>query len=85
MNVKHGPMTKKDDVKLAPLQGLARAVYSLTHGAEPYLRSFQLCSYSRTSQHFMQPGGSSPHSHKPSTGPYRAGYTGVIRKYNTKS
>jgi hypothetical protein len=30
---------------------------SLTHGAEPFLRSFQLCSYSRTSQHFMEPGG----------------------------
>jgi hypothetical protein len=28
---------------------------SLTHGAEPFLRSCQLCSYSRTSQHFMKP------------------------------
>jgi hypothetical protein len=27
---------------------------SLTHGAEPFLRSCQLCSYSRTSQHFME-------------------------------
>jgi hypothetical protein len=43
--------------------------HSLTHGAES-LRSCQLCSYSRTSQHFMEPGGSSPPSHKPSTGPY---------------
>jgi hypothetical protein len=40
--------------------------HSLTHAAEPFLRSCQLCSYSRTSQHFMEPGGSS----KPSTGPY---------------
>jgi hypothetical protein len=38
----------------------------LTHGAEPFLRSCQLCSYSRTSQHFTEPGGSWP----PSTGPY---------------
>jgi hypothetical protein len=44
--------------------------HSLTHGAEPFSRSCQLCSYSRTSQHFMEPGGSSPRSHKPSTGPY---------------
>jgi hypothetical protein len=27
--------------------------HTLTHGAEPFLRSCQLCSYSRTSQHFM--------------------------------
>jgi hypothetical protein len=44
--------------------------HSLTHGAEPFLRSCQLCSCSRTSQHFMEPGGSSPRSHKTSTGPY---------------
>jgi hypothetical protein len=30
---------------------------TLTHGAEPFLRSRQLCSYSRTSQHFMEPEG----------------------------
>jgi hypothetical protein len=30
----------------------------ITHGAEPLLRSCQLCSYSRTSQHFMKPKGS---------------------------
>jgi hypothetical protein len=34
--------------------------HSLTHGAAPYLRSRQLCSYSRISQHFMEPGGSLP-------------------------
>jgi hypothetical protein len=32
----------------------------LTYGAEPFLRSCQLCSYSRTSQHFKEPEGSSP-------------------------
>jgi hypothetical protein len=32
----------------------------ITHGAEPFLRSRQLCSYSRTSQHFMDPEGSLP-------------------------
>jgi hypothetical protein len=30
------------------------------HGAEPLLRSRQLCRYSRTSQHFMEPEGSLP-------------------------
>jgi hypothetical protein len=28
-----------------------------THRAEPFLRSRQLCSYSRTSKHFMEPDG----------------------------
>jgi hypothetical protein len=40
--------------------------HSLTRGAE---RSRQLCSYSRTSQHFMEPEDSSPCSQEPSTGP----------------
>jgi hypothetical protein len=44
--------------------------HSLTHGAEPFLRSRQLCSCSRTSQHFMDPGGSLPCSQEPFTGPY---------------
>jgi hypothetical protein len=35
-------------------------IYLLTQGAEPFFRSHQLCSHSRTSQHFMEP----------STGPY---------------
>jgi hypothetical protein len=41
----------------------------LTHGAEPFLTSRQLCSYSRTFQHFMEPEGSVPCSQEPSTGP----------------
>jgi hypothetical protein len=44
--------------------------HRLTHGVEPFLRSCQLCSYSRTSQHFMEPEGSLPCSQEPSTGPY---------------
>jgi hypothetical protein len=44
--------------------------HSLTHGAEPFLRRCQLCSYSRTSQHFMEHGVSLPCSQEPSTGPY---------------
>jgi hypothetical protein len=35
--------------------------YLLTYGAEPYLRRRQLCSHSRTSQHFMEPEGSIPY------------------------
>jgi hypothetical protein len=46
------------------------SVDSLTHGAEPFLRSCQLCSYSRTFQHFMKPEGSLPCSQEPSTCPY---------------
>jgi hypothetical protein len=38
----------------------------LTYGAEPFLRSCQLCSHSRTSQHFIEPEGSSPCSQEPS-------------------
>jgi hypothetical protein len=34
--------------------------HSLTHGAEPFLRSCQLCSHSRNSQRFMEPEGSLP-------------------------
>jgi hypothetical protein len=45
-------------------------IYLLTYGAEPFLRSCQLCSHSRTSQHFMEPEGSLPCSQEPSTGPY---------------
>jgi hypothetical protein len=44
--------------------------HSLTHGAEPFSRSCQLCSYPRTSQHFMEPISSLPCSQEPFTGPY---------------
>jgi hypothetical protein len=44
--------------------------HSLNHGAEPFLRSCQLCIYSRTSQRFRETEGSLPPSQEPSTGPY---------------
>jgi hypothetical protein len=44
--------------------------HSLTHGAEPFLRSCELCSHSRTSQPFMEPEGSLPCPQEPSTVPY---------------
>jgi hypothetical protein len=47
-----------------------KSYHSLTHGAEPLLRSCQLCSHSRNSQHFMEPKGSLPCSQEPSAGPY---------------
>jgi hypothetical protein len=42
----------------------------ITHGAEPFLRSRQLCSHPRTFQRFKEPEGSIPCSQEPSTGPY---------------
>jgi hypothetical protein len=44
--------------------------HTLTHEAEPFLRSFQLCSYSRTSQQFIELEVSMQCSQEPSTGPY---------------
>jgi hypothetical protein len=44
---------------------------SLTRGAEPFLRSCQLCNYSRTYQNFMEPEVLLPCSQDPSTGPYQ--------------
>jgi hypothetical protein len=41
----------------------------ITHGAEPFLRSRQLCSYYRTFLQFMELGGSLPCSEERSTGP----------------
>jgi hypothetical protein len=42
----------------------------LTNGVEPFLRSRQMCSHSRTSQRFMEPEGSLLCSQEPSTDPY---------------
>jgi hypothetical protein len=47
-----------------------KSTLSLTHGAEPFMRSRQLCSHSRNSQHFMEPEGSLACSEEPSIGPY---------------
>jgi hypothetical protein len=44
-----------------------KMLHLLTHGAELFLRSRQLCSHSRTSQHFMEPEVSIPCSKGPST------------------
>jgi hypothetical protein len=40
--------------------------YLLAYGAEPFLRSRQLCSPSRTSEHFMEPEVSIAYSQEPS-------------------
>jgi hypothetical protein len=48
----------------------AFTTHSLTYGAESFLRSRKIFSYSWTSQHFMEPEGSLPCSQEPSTDPY---------------
>jgi hypothetical protein len=53
---------------------LTLLTYLLTYGAEPFLRSRQLCSPSWTSQHFMEPEGSIPCSQEPCNGPYPEPY-----------
>jgi hypothetical protein len=47
-----------------------QVTHSLTHGAEHFLRMRQVCSHSRTSQHFMEPEGLLPSSQEPSIGSY---------------
>jgi hypothetical protein len=49
---------------------IVESTYSLTHGAQPFLRSRQFCNHSRNSQHFMEPKGSLTCSQGLSTGPY---------------
>jgi hypothetical protein len=62
--------------------------YLLIYGAEPFLRSCQLCSPSGNTQHFMEPEGSIPCSQEPSTGPYPEPYQSnplhSIRSYLSK-
>jgi hypothetical protein len=45
-------------------------ILQITLRAEPFFRSRQLSSYSRTSQHFMEPEGTLLCSQEPSTDPY---------------
>jgi hypothetical protein len=42
---------------------------NLLHGTEPFLRSYQLRSYSIISQHFIEPRFALPCSQEPSTNP----------------
>jgi hypothetical protein len=52
----------------------SRLTCLLTHGVEPFLRSRQLYSNSRTSQDLMEPECSISCSQEPSTGPYPEPY-----------
>jgi hypothetical protein len=45
-------------------------VINQLHEPEPFLRSRQVCSYSRISQYFMEHEGLLPCSQEPSTSPY---------------
>jgi hypothetical protein len=54
-----------------PITGRKTNTYnSPTHGADRFLRRWELFSYSRTSQQFMEPEYLLPCSQEPSTGPY---------------
>jgi hypothetical protein len=50
------------DLKLCNSRQVSEETYLLTYGAEPFLRSRELCSPSTTSQHFMEPEGTIPSS-----------------------
>jgi hypothetical protein len=52
-------------------------IYLLTYEAEPFLRSHQLCSHSRTSQHFTKPEGSIQCSQELSTADERTKCSGL--------
>jgi hypothetical protein len=55
-----GDWRKLHNEELHNLYSSPNIIYLLTYGAEPFLRSHQLCSHSRTSQHFKEAEGSSP-------------------------
>jgi hypothetical protein len=64
---KHFNITRHGQV---PCHNTIQLLTYLLNGAEPFLRSCQLSSYSGTSQHFKESEGSSPCSQEPSTGLY---------------
>jgi hypothetical protein len=68
MDLHRGVEEKEDWIKIAT--DLCGTLGSLSHGAQPFLRSRPFCSNSRASQHFMEPERSLPRSREPSTGPY---------------
>jgi hypothetical protein len=70
ISYKAGNLLKSSNIISDSRRPVFHGVNSLTHGAEPFLRNHQLCSYSRTSQNFIEPEGSLQYSQEPSTGPY---------------
>jgi hypothetical protein len=67
-SINRGVLTRRVTCRLP--ERVLRGSSKLTYGAEPFLRSCQLCSHSRTSQHFKEPEGSSPCSQESSISPY---------------
>jgi hypothetical protein len=65
-----GEIMKFHIMQLSTITSNFISIITLTHGAEPILRSCQLCSHSRTSQNFMESEGLLPCSKELSTGPY---------------
>jgi hypothetical protein len=73
----HGTSSRRSDIPNTGMSSLYACLHlspgvctiEIFHGAEPFLRSHQLLSYSRISQHFMEPEGSLLCSQEPSTGP----------------
>jgi hypothetical protein len=54
------PTSETQQLKLTRMVKTIQNNNLLTYGTEPFLRSCQLCSPSRTPQHFMEPEGSIP-------------------------
>jgi hypothetical protein len=81
MNASEAPVAESTGCKMIPSLGAGMAVKVIqiwrwtqntqhppTHKPEPFLRSRQLCSYSRNSQDFTEPAGSLPCSQEPYAG-----------------
>jgi hypothetical protein len=66
-NVKRAHMQYIDILAICQISSIESL---LTHWADPFLRRSHICSYSRISQHYIEPEGSLLCSQEPSTGPY---------------
>jgi hypothetical protein len=62
--------TTRKSVNIGASRSSGTPLVCYLHGAEPFLRCRQLCSYSTFLPNFTETEGSLPHSQEPTTGPY---------------